>query len=114
MTRKELIESDEYITATTEMIMASKKPIKNKCQELNEFFINLRNELLEISESVNQAEEIKIPKNTPKVIYLQIGDEVMDDVDFNELCQEEISFTFDYKAFENDIKYVLAAPQQKL
>ena len=42
-------------------------------------------------------------KHIPKRIYLQVGNECPEDVDFEEL--EEVSWNKD-KVFENDIRYV--------
>lgn len=47
MTREELIKSNEYITANVECIVVSGKPVGKMREEINEFFIVLRNELLE-------------------------------------------------------------------
>ena len=46
MTREELIKSDAYIEVNVECIVVSKKSVKKMREELNEFFIKLRNELL--------------------------------------------------------------------
>lgn len=52
MTRWELITSDEYISATVECIVVSKKSIIETRKELTEFFIDLRNELLNVEREV--------------------------------------------------------------
>lgn len=48
MTRRELITSNEYIEATTEVIIVSGKSVKEMRKEMNDFFIGLRDELLEV------------------------------------------------------------------
>jgi len=51
----------------------------------------------------------KLPRNTPKVIYVQIGDQVDDDLDFKDLDQEYVTWAT-HKCLDNDIKYFLAEP----
>jgi hypothetical protein len=51
MTREEFIKTDEYITATVECIVRSGKPVKEIRKELNEFFIEYRNELLSLHDT---------------------------------------------------------------
>ena len=46
MTRWELVTSDDYIIANVECIIVSKKSVIKTRQELNEFFVKLKNELL--------------------------------------------------------------------
>lgn len=46
MTRWELINSDEYITVTVECIVVSRKSIRKMRDELNDFFLQYRNEIL--------------------------------------------------------------------
>lgn len=46
MKRWELVTSDEYVTTTIEILVRSKKPIGNMREDLNQFFLKYRNELL--------------------------------------------------------------------
>lgn len=48
MTREKLIKSDEYVSATVECIVVSKKSVKKIRSELNKFFLGLRDELLSL------------------------------------------------------------------
>lgn len=46
-------------------------------------------------------------KNIPKKIYLQIGDECPDDIDFNDLSLGDITWSID-RVYDSDICYVLS------
>lgn len=46
MTREKLIKSDEYLIATVECIVVSRKSVRKMRHELNEFFLNWKAELL--------------------------------------------------------------------
>lgn len=44
-------------------------------------------------------------KDIPQKIYLQVGDEVPDDISFNDLSTQDISWCDD-RVFKNDIEYI--------
>lgn len=54
MTRKELIESDEYTIAAIEVMVVSGRGVKDTRQELTKYFLSLKNELIQSHESTIQ------------------------------------------------------------
>jgi hypothetical protein len=51
MTREELILSDEYLQVNIDCIVVSKKSVKKIREELMEFMINYRSELLRLKKT---------------------------------------------------------------